>query len=69
MRAGIPVILFEGGHFPDDYQRFGTRKYYTIALYTALSSIGLLDRKTLATKHILKFLKIKNLILMLFIEM
>ena len=23
MRAGIPVILFEGGHFPDDYQRFG----------------------------------------------
>ena len=46
MRAGIPVILFEGGHFPDDYQRFGTRKYYTIALYTALSSIGLLDRNT-----------------------
>lgn len=45
MKAGIPVILFEGGHFPDDYQRFGTRKYYTIALYTALSSIGLLENK------------------------
>lgn len=46
MKAGIPVILFEGGHFPDDYQRFGTRKYYTIAFFTALSSIGLLENKT-----------------------
>lgn len=43
MKAGIPVILFEGGHFPDDYQRFGTRKYYTLALFTALSTIGVLN--------------------------
>jgi hypothetical protein len=33
MRAGIPVILFEGGHFPDDYQRFGTRKYYPLYIH------------------------------------
>lgn len=46
MKAGIPVILFEGGHFPNDYQRFGTRKYYTIALFNALYSIGLLEDKT-----------------------
>ena len=26
--------------------RFGTRKYYTIAFFTALSSIGLLENKT-----------------------
>jgi hypothetical protein len=47
MKAGIPVVLFEGGHFPNDYQRFGTRKYYTIALYTALSTIGKLENDTL----------------------
>lgn len=46
MKAGIPVILFEGGHFPEDYLRFRTRKYYTIALYTALSSIALLEKQT-----------------------
>ena len=46
-----------------------TRKYYTIALYTALSSIGLLDRKTFGYETYFKFLKTKNLILMLFIEM
>ena len=46
MRAGIPVILFEGGHFPDDYHRESTRKYYTIALYRALESIAQLQGKT-----------------------
>jgi len=47
MKAGISVVLFDGGHFPNDYQRFGTRKYYTIALYTALSTIGKLENDTL----------------------
>lgn len=40
MKNGIPNILFEGGHFPDDYYRKETRKYYTIALYGALKAIG-----------------------------
>lgn len=46
MKAGIPVILFEGGHFPNDYQRFGTRKFYTIALFEALSAMGNLKNST-----------------------
>ena len=40
IKAGMPTILFEGGHFIDDYTRKGTRKYYTIALYYALKAIG-----------------------------
>ena len=37
---GVPTILFEGGHFPMDYQREETRKYLFIALFTALTSIN-----------------------------
>lgn len=40
IKAGMPTILFEGGHFIDDYTRKGTRKYYTIALYYALKAIS-----------------------------
>jgi len=43
IKAGMPTILFEGGHFVDDYTRQGTRKYYTIALYYALKAISELD--------------------------
>ena len=39
-KMGIPTILYEGGHFPDDYKRKGTRKYYTIALYEGLKAIA-----------------------------
>ena len=46
------LFCFEGGHFPDDYQRFGTRKYYTIVCFTALSSIGLLEKKTFGLQKI-----------------
>lgn len=30
--AGVPTILFEAGHFPQDYQREESRKYVCIAL-------------------------------------
>ncbi len=30
--AGVPTILFEAGHFPEDYQREETRKYICAAL-------------------------------------
>ena len=43
IKAGMPTILFEGGHFIDDYTRQGTRKYYTIALYYALKAISELN--------------------------
>lgn len=43
IKSGMPTILFEGGHFVDDYTRIGTRKYFTIALYYALKYIGELN--------------------------
>ena len=45
MKAGIPVILFEGGHFIDDYKRERTREFYTKALFYALEAIGNLNGK------------------------
>lgn len=36
---GTPTILFEAGHFPNDYQREKTRKYIFIALISGLKSI------------------------------
>ncbi len=35
-KLGIPTLLFEGGHFPNDYYRQKTRKYFSLALITAL---------------------------------
>lgn len=46
---GVPTILFEAGHFPDDYEREITRKYIFISLITALQSIcenDIVDNKT-----------------------
>jgi Zinc carboxypeptidase len=40
---GIPTILFESGHFPDDYQREITRKYIFISLYLAIKGICEID--------------------------
>ena len=45
-KIGIPTILFEGGHFPNDYKRTGTRKYYTLALYEGLLAISELNGAT-----------------------
>lgn len=40
MKMGLPTMLFEGGHFPNDYLRKETRKFYTLALYEALMAIA-----------------------------
>ena len=45
-KMGIPTVLYEGGHFPDDYKREGTRKYYTLALYEGLKAIAELKGAT-----------------------
>lgn len=45
-KMGIPTILYEGGHFLNDYKRDGTRKYYTIALYEGLKAISELNGST-----------------------
>lgn len=36
---GVPTILFEAGHYQDDYQREETRKYIFISYLAALQSI------------------------------
>jgi hypothetical protein len=36
----VPTILFEAGHFPDDYEREITRKYIFIALLSGLQKIN-----------------------------
>lgn len=46
IREGLPTILFEGGHFENDYLRKETRKFYTIAFYYALKAIADLEKST-----------------------
>jgi hypothetical protein len=36
---GVPTILFEAGHYPNDYQREETRKYIFISLLASFTSI------------------------------
>ena len=36
---GTPTILFEAGHFPDDYKRIKTREFVFNALLTCLNSV------------------------------
>ena len=45
-KMGIPTILYEGGHYEEDYHRFETRKAYTISLYYGLKAIAKLQGKT-----------------------
>lgn len=37
---GIPTILFEAGHYPEDYLREETRRLIVIALFSALNTIA-----------------------------
>lgn len=47
----IPTILYEGGHYPEDYNREETRKLYTIAFYEGLKAIADLNGSTEGYKH------------------
>lgn len=38
--TGTPTVLFEAGHYPDDYNRERTREYIFQALMTALNAIS-----------------------------
>ncbi|MBF0596211.1 M14 family zinc carboxypeptidase [Faecalibacter rhinopitheci] len=40
-KMGYPCILFEAGHYPNDYQRNVTRKYNALAIITGLYTISM----------------------------
>ncbi|GJH40844.1 peptidase M14 [Capnocytophaga sp. HP1101] len=40
---GTPTILFEAGHYPNDYNREQTREYIAIAIFIALQYIAFYD--------------------------
>ena len=52
---GVPTVLFEAGHFPNDYQREETRKYVFIAL---ISSFIFLSENDLVGDETNKYLNI-----------
>lgn len=43
-KMGYPCVLFEAGHFPNDYQRNETRKYNALALISGLYAIATKDK-------------------------
>lgn len=47
-QMGIPTILFEAGHYPNDYQRNHTRKYNALAILLALD--GIVQNKDFGTE-------------------
>lgn len=54
-QLGVPTVLFEAGHFPNDYQREETRKFIFIAL---LKSFQVLYENDLVNNKIDDYLKI-----------
>ena len=54
---GVPTLLFEAGHFANDYQREETRKYVFFAL---VSSFTLLSENDVVSNGINKYLKISQ---------
>jgi len=43
-KMGYPCVLFEAGHYPNDYQRNQTRKYNALALISGLFAITSQDK-------------------------
>ena len=54
---GIPTVLFEAGHFQDDYEREETRKYVFVAL---VSGFELLSENDIVDNGIGKYLNISQ---------
>lgn len=52
---GVPTVLFEAGHFPNDYHREETRKYIFIAL---ISSFQILNENVIVVNKFDKYLSI-----------
>lgn len=54
---GVPTVLFEGGHFPNDWEREVTRKYVFIALVSAFS---ILSENDIVSNRIDEYLNISQ---------
>jgi len=54
---GVPTLLFEAGHFANDYQREETRKYVFFAL---ISSFAILSENDVVSNGINKYLNISQ---------
>lgn len=54
---GVPTVLFEAGHFPNDYLREETRKYVFIAL---VSSFEILSENDIVNNKLDKYLSISQ---------
>ncbi|UPZ14578.1 M14 family metallopeptidase [Flavobacterium humidisoli] len=54
---GVPTILFEAGHFPDDYEREVTRKFIFFALIT---SFKLISENDLVSNRFSEYLNISQ---------
>ena len=54
---GVPTILFEAGHFPNDYDREQTRKYVFVSLVTAFKII---NENDIVTNRIQEYLNISQ---------
>ena len=54
---GVPTVLFEAGHFPNDYLREETRKYLFIAL---ISSFNILSENDIVDNKFDKYLSISQ---------
>ncbi|MEN9913688.1 MAG: hypothetical protein RL528_421 [Bacteroidota bacterium] len=52
---GVPTVLFEAGHFPDDYQREVTRKFVFVSLVT---SFIIVSENDLGNSELDKYLSI-----------
>lgn len=52
---GVPTVLFEAGHFPNDYLREETRKYVFVSL---VSSFKILSENDIVTNGLGKYLSI-----------
>ncbi len=54
---GVPTILFEAGHYPDDYKREITRKYIFFSLF---QSFKLISENDLVDNRINDYLNISQ---------
>ncbi len=54
---GVPTILFEAGHFPNDYEREETRKY---VFYSLVSAFNVINENDIVSNRIEEYLNISQ---------